>query len=110
MLDADLVKNPKLLSLIGTPSSPRWSIYLGPKAHAVIYAIRQGKQINIVLACPDDLPDDVKSKASGDVEEMRALFEGWDPVLRDALDLVDSVQKWKLLHRKTIRMKQVRKC
>jgi salicylate hydroxylase len=34
---------------------------------------------NIVLLVPDNLPPGV-SRQSGSVEEMRKLFEGWDPV------------------------------
>ena len=54
---------------------------------------------NIVLLVPDDLPEGV-SRQPGSIEEMRALFKGWDPILSRFLDLVDSVDKWKLMHRK----------
>lgn len=34
---------------------------------------------NIVLLVPDNLPDNV-SKISGDLSEMREIFEKWDPL------------------------------
>ena len=53
---------------------------------------------NIVLLCPDDLPKDV-SRQAGSVDEMRKFFANWDPILTRFLDHVDSVDKWKLMHR-----------
>jgi len=53
---------------------------------------------NIVLLVPDDLPADVARKP-GSLDEMRALFTSWDPVLNRFLDQVKSVDKWKLMHR-----------
>lgn len=57
----------------------RNNIWIGPDAHAVAYSVRQGTLLNIVLLVKDDLPANV-AKAPGDVEAMRLLFEGWDPV------------------------------
>ena len=52
---------------------------------------------NIVLLVPDDIPDGV-GKQAGSVTEMRALFKDWDPILTKFLDLVEDVDKWKLMH------------
>ena len=52
---------------------------------------------NIVLLVPDDIPDGVGRQA-GSVTEMRALFQDWDPILGKFLDLVEDVDKWKLMH------------
>jgi salicylate hydroxylase len=52
---------------------------------------------NIVLLVPDDIPDGVGRQA-GSVPEMRALFKDWDPILGKFLDLVEDVDKWKLMH------------
>lgn len=52
---------------------------------------------NIVLLVPDNLPPHVARQA-GDIDEMKALFKGWDPLLTRFLDQVSSVQKWKLMH------------
>ena len=56
---------------------------------------------NVVLLCPDDLPDGL-SRTAGSVEEMRALFAGWDPILTRLLNQVDQVDKWKLMHREEV--------
>jgi salicylate hydroxylase len=53
---------------------------------------------NIVLLCPDNLPKDV-ARESGSVDEMRELFANWDPLLTRFLNHVDTVDKWKLMHR-----------
>jgi salicylate hydroxylase len=45
----------------------------------VAYSIRGGNMYNVVLLVPDDLEDGV-AKMQGNVDEMKKLFEGWDPV------------------------------
>lgn len=54
-------------------------MWLGPKSHAVFYPVKSGKEFNLVIIRPDDLPPGVKTQ-EGDLPEMRALFEGWDPM------------------------------
>ena len=78
---------------------PPFRIYMGPGGHVVLYTVRGGKQINIVLLVPDDLPSNSKSRVEGNVQEMMDLFENWDPVLKDFLSMVKSVDKWRLQHR-----------
>jgi salicylate hydroxylase len=75
VLDIDGIKDPELRQLVSNPSVNFW---IGPRSHAVGYSIRQGLTYNLVLLWPDDLPVDV-SRASANVEEMRKLFEDWDP-------------------------------
>ncbi|KAK5108262.1 hypothetical protein LTR62_008646 [Meristemomyces frigidus] len=72
--------------------------WIGPGSHVVAYSLRDGKMFNIVLLAPDNLPEGV-ARQSGSLEEMRALFTSWDPVLNRFLDCVTSVDKWKLMHR-----------
>ena len=73
-------------------------LYAGPKAHVIMYSLKGGKQMNIVLLAPDDLPATVSRQAAS-TDEMMSLFDGWDPVLRKFLSLVTSVDKWRLMHR-----------
>lgn len=84
---------PELRQFISDRTVNFWA---GPKTHVVAYTMRAGSVYNIVLLCPDNLPLEV-NKTEGDVEEMRALFEGWDPILRKFLNQVKSVAKWKLM-------------
>ena len=72
------------------------NFWVGPGTHVVAYTMRAGAVYNIVLLCPDNLPLAV-TKTEGDLNEMKRLFEGWDPVLRKFLDQVKSVAKWKLM-------------
>jgi salicylate hydroxylase len=76
---------------------PGIRIWMGPHAHAVAYSLLGGQMMNIVLLVPDDLPPKV-AKASGDVNEMAKLFEGWDPLLANALSHVKRVDKWRLMY------------
>jgi salicylate hydroxylase len=77
--------------------SQQVNFWIGPQTHVVAYAMRAGTLYNIVLLCPDTLPADV-SKTTGDLDEMRTLFEGWDPLLRKFLNQVKKVEKWKLMY------------
>ena len=94
VLTLDQISDPELREWISKPSVHFW---IGPGSHAVGYSLRASTMYNIVLLCPDDLPKDV-ARQSGSVDEMRALFAGWDPLLTRFLDHVDSVDKWKLMH------------
>lgn len=98
VLDLEQIKDQELRCWVSEPTCHFW---IGPGAHAVGYSLRGGKMYNIVLLVPDNLPPGV-SRQPGSVQEMKALFEGWDPILTRFLDLVDNVDKWRLMHRKYI--------
>jgi salicylate hydroxylase len=93
----DLGTDGELLKLVKNPEAHFWA---GPGAHCVGYSVRAGasRMYNLVLLCPDDLPDDV-ARQEGEVSEMKQLFEGWDPILLRFLGKVKKVDKWKLMHR-----------
>ena len=55
------------------------NVWLGPDKHAVFYPLRDGKEFNLVLLRPDDMPHGT-TRVDGDLDEMRASFEGWDPM------------------------------
>ncbi|KFY06613.1 hypothetical protein V492_07904 [Pseudogymnoascus sp. VKM F-4246] len=95
VLSLDDIKDPELREWVSNPSVHFW---IGPGAHAVGYSVRAGKMYNIVLLVPDDLPVGV-SRQPGSVEEMKVLFKDWDPILTRFLNIVKSVDKWKLMHR-----------
>lgn len=59
--------------------SPTVHFWIGPGAHAVAYSIKAGKMYNIVLLCPDTLPEG-SSREAGSVDEMNQLFATWDPM------------------------------
>lgn len=95
VLDLDQITDTQLREWISKPSVHFW---IGPGAHAVAYSLKAGTSYNIVLLCPDNLPKDVARQA-GSVDEMRKLFANWGPILTRFLDHVESVDKWRLMHR-----------
>ncbi|KAJ4240389.1 hypothetical protein NW757_012459 [Fusarium falciforme] len=95
LLHLDDIDDPELREWVSKPAVHFW---IGPEAHAVGYSLRAGNMYNIVLLVPDDLPEGVKRQTAS-VDEMKALFKGWDPILGRFLDTVKKVDKWKLMHR-----------
>lgn len=76
VLNLNDIKEQVLREWVATPSVHFW---IGPGAHAVGYSLRAGQMYNIVLLVPDDLPAGV-ARQPGSTEELRALFNGWDPM------------------------------
>lgn len=95
VLKTEDITDPELRALVANPTVQFW---IGPGAHCVAYSLRGGSMYNIVLLGPDDLPADV-ARQPADLEQMRKLFEGWDPLLNRFIAQVQSVDKWKLMHR-----------
>ncbi|KAF2484884.1 salicylate hydroxylase [Neohortaea acidophila] len=98
ILEIGQIGDPELREWIANPEVHFW---IGPRAHAVGYSMRGGTMYNIVLLCPDNLPSNI-SRSKGSVDEMMELFSGWDPILTRFLKHVDSVEKWKLMHREEV--------
>ena len=95
ILKLEDLKDADMRDWVSNPSSQFW---IGPGSHVVAYSLRDGKEFNLVLLVPDDLPANV-ARQPGSLDEMRQLFIHWDPVLIRFLDQVKSVDKWKLMHR-----------
>ncbi|KAI1466687.1 FAD/NAD(P)-binding domain-containing protein [Daldinia caldariorum] len=96
MIQLDRIEDPELRKWVSNPNMNTW---MGPRSHVVGFSLRGGTEFNLILITPDDLPSGV-SRDAGSVEELRALFKNWDPILNKFLELTSSVQKWKLMHRK----------
>ncbi|KAI1373301.1 FAD/NAD(P)-binding domain-containing protein [Hypoxylon crocopeplum] len=94
----DMLADPELRHFIEDPQVNYW---MGPDAHAVNYVLRGGELFNMVLLVPDDMPEAAMT-VDGNVEEMQALYKGWDPKIGKILNLCQSVQKWKLCIRPTL--------
>lgn len=84
--------DPLLSDLAQRPNINYW---MGPDSHAVCYLLKGGDIYNIVLICPDNLPEMVNQEKA-DLEEMHALFANWDPQLRQLLALCRETSKWRL--------------
>lgn len=76
VLKIDQIKDQKLRDMVQNHACRFWA---GPDAHVVAYSMRGGNMYNVVLLVPDDLEEGV-ARTEGNLDEMRKLFEGWDPV------------------------------
>lgn len=103
VLDLDDIQDHELRAWVNNPSVHFW---IGPGAHAVGYSIAAGRVYNLVLLVPDDLPPGVR-RQTGSVAEMKELFKGWDPILTRFLNLVERVDKWKLMYRTAARYPEI---
>ncbi|MCJ1370037.1 hypothetical protein MMC20_001249, partial [Loxospora ochrophaea] len=93
LIKASELEDPELRAWVEGQTVNLWA---GPGSHVVGYTVRGKELYNLVFTYPDDLPPGV-AKMEGDLEEMRALFRGWDPILRRFLQHVKKVEKWKLM-------------
>lgn len=89
-----MLAHPLLKDLATTPNINYW---MGPGSHVVCYLLKGGNLYNIVIACPDNLPEFVNQQKA-DLEEMHAMFAEWDPQLRALLELCNDTSKWRLLN------------
>lgn len=89
---SEMRKDDRLKDLV---NSPAITIWMGPDSHCVGYLLKGGDLYNMVLACPDNLPELVNT-AKADLREMRELFAAWDPRLKRLLELVQETSKWRL--------------
>lgn len=85
----------KYENLVDLVENPAINVWMGPDKHVVGYLLKGGGLYNIVLACPDNLPELVNTMKA-DLREMRATFEGWDPRLQTLLGLVEETNKSRL--------------
>ena len=90
----DMKKHPDLRDLAEKPAINYW---MGPHGHVVCYLLKGGGLYNIVLICPDNLPE-MMNTAKADLQEMRDFFDGWDPKLKTLLGMVQETTKWRLLN------------
>jgi len=90
----DMKRHPDLRDLVEKPAVNYW---MGPYGHVVCYLLQGGGLYNIVLICPDNLPE-MFNTAQADLQDMREFFAGWDPKLKTLLGMVQETTKWRLLN------------
>ena len=90
----DMKKHPDLRELVEKPAINYW---MGPHGHVVCYLLQGGGLYNIVLICPDNLPE-MLNTAKADLQEMLDFFENWDPKLKTLLGMVKETTKWRLMN------------
>ena len=81
--------------LVGFTTVPGFNHWAGPGSHAVGYLIADRGLFNMVIVVPDELPDNVYTRA-GTVSEMQNRFEEWNPAFRHLIGLATDISVWKL--------------
>lgn len=74
---------------------PNINFWWGPECHIVVYLLQGGELCNIVVLCPDTLPENVYIMDSSK-EELLETFRDWDPALLKLFELIHETKKWKL--------------
>jgi salicylate hydroxylase len=82
----------ELSKLMDEPYSNCW---IGYRRHIMAYPIQNGKLYNLVMSHPGKAAVG-KWNEPGNLDEMKAQYEGWDPLIRKVLDKVDYCLKWTL--------------
>ncbi|KAK4177934.1 putative salicylate hydroxylase [Triangularia setosa] len=95
-LHASDLSGPDAESLTSFITNPTVNFWIGPHSHCVGYSVSSAKTYNLVFLCPDDMPSDI-TKSSASLDEFKAKFSGWDPLLQKFINQIQSVQKWKLM-------------
>ena len=88
----DKIKDPELRQWVDKKMLNFW---YGPGKHVVSYNLRGTELLSMGLVVSGDLPADVKFQQV-DVEEVKAVFQGWDPILHRFFDEADIITKWAL--------------
>lgn len=89
---SEMKKHPELEKLWAEPNINFW---WGPDCHIVIYLLQGGDTCNIVVLCPDTLPEGLAIMDSSK-EDLKELLKDWDPMLLKLFELVHETKKWKL--------------
>ncbi|KAJ5657186.1 uncharacterized protein N7484_000835 [Penicillium longicatenatum] len=75
---------------------PALNIWIGDSRHAMTYTIGAGKAFNMVLSHPDATDPSTWNPLRA-VDDMKAEFDGWDPVLTKIIGMVEKTLKWPLI-------------
>jgi salicylate hydroxylase len=76
-----------------------WEMWLGTGKHFLVFPLRAGKLINYVGFVPADREMKESWSASGDPDQLRAEFAGWDPRIENLLARIKQTFRWALYDR-----------
>ncbi|KAJ5654888.1 hypothetical protein N7490_001891 [Penicillium lividum] len=93
-VDVERMRNDPEVSWI--LARPALNIWIGDSRHVMTYTIGAGKAFNMVLSHPD-VTDPSTWDPLKAVDDMKAEFEGWDPVLTKIIGMVEKTLKWPLI-------------
>ena len=93
--------------LISREKLPDWPeaahmVWMGDGKHFIAYPVRSGRLLNYVgfVATKDETIE--SWSAAGDVEELAASFDGWDPQIARLLETVETCYWWGLYDRRPL--------
>ena len=76
-----------------------WQMWLGLGKHFLVFPLRAGKLVNYVGFVPADEEMKESWSASGDPNQLRGEFAGWDPKIENLLAKVEHTFRWALYDR-----------
>jgi salicylate hydroxylase len=93
--------------LISRETMPGWPeaahmVWMGDGKHFIAYPVRGGRLLNYVGFVPTENETIESWSASGDVEELAASFDGWDPRIARLLETVETCFWWGLYDRRPL--------
>ncbi len=88
----EMMADPETAQLMTDVNSNAW---IGPDRHVMAYPIRQGAMYNLVM-CHQGQAKPGDWSVPGDVEEMKATYADFDPVIRKVISKVTNCLKWTL--------------
>jgi len=90
--------DPELAWLVEKAGQHLW---IGPDRHVMSYCIAGGSSFNMVINYVDHSDPSTWQKGK-EIEEMRAVFHGWDPKLTRIIHMVEHTLKWPLMTSDTL--------
>lgn len=78
------------------------SMWLGPRQSFLAYPVSAGALLNIVAFVPTNLTVTESWTAPGDVAELAAAYQGWDPTVLSIIEAMDSTFRWGIYDREPL--------
>lgn len=94
---SEIRNNPQLEELFTEDAFASMNFWIGPNCHVACYLLAEGEVCNIVLLCPDIMPNEISGEI-GNLSETQSIIDNWDPKLRILFGFVNKCLKSKLQH------------
>ncbi|MFV8050922.1 FAD-dependent monooxygenase [Mycobacterium sp. 48b] len=94
-----LIPAERLRGVVDMNASAMW---LGPRQSFLAYPVSAGELVNIVAFVPTNLTVSESWTAPGDVAELAAAYQGWDPTVLSIIDAMDSTFRWGIYDREPL--------
>lgn len=88
----DMLSDPEVAHLMSDVNANSW---IGYQKHIMAYPIRQGAMYNLVMSHPGQAASG-KWNEPGNLDEMKATYADFDPIIKRVLGKVKGCLKWKL--------------